>query len=71
MTVPSNCTLGYIKSYWEKAELPKEGTICEGDVKPLVDPPTDDLVEVEVEEEDVEVPTRAKRGLERGNEIVY
>ena len=33
----SACTRGYFTKYFEDASLPSAGTVCEVDVKPLVD----------------------------------
>ncbi|KAF2832392.1 alpha/beta-hydrolase [Ophiobolus disseminans] len=35
--IPSKCTRGHIGEYLASAKLPKEGTVCETDKKPLVD----------------------------------
>lgn len=38
MGTPSVCASKYFDAYWAKAELPKDGTVCESETKPLVDP---------------------------------
>jgi hypothetical protein len=53
-SVPSNCTLEHYQKYWESAELPEEGTTCEGNMVPLVDPLTTPGAPIEEEEEEVE-----------------
>jgi hypothetical protein len=39
-TVPSSCTLKAVASYLETGKVPKNGTVCEPDKKPLVDQKT-------------------------------
>jgi hypothetical protein len=34
--IPSKCTFGHVKAYLDSGILPKDGTVCETDVKPLV-----------------------------------
>lgn len=38
--VPSSCTNGHVQAYLADLTLPPVNTICEGDVKPLVDAPS-------------------------------
>ncbi|KAH7082644.1 TAP-like protein-domain-containing protein [Paraphoma chrysanthemicola] len=35
--IPSKCTIGHVRSYLETGKVPKDGTVCETDGKPLVD----------------------------------
>jgi len=35
--VSSKCTMGHMLEYLNTAKLPKDGTVCETDKKPLVD----------------------------------
>lgn len=73
LSVPSNCTLGYVKNYWEKAELPEAGTTCDGNIVPLVDLPAAPVEEFEQEdEEDVEAKLKLKkRSIEWDYNVVY
>ncbi|CAO2650028.1 Nn.00g013200.m01.CDS01 [Neocucurbitaria sp. VM-36] len=38
-SVHSSCTYGHVVDYLNDATLPQEGTVCETDIKPLVDSP--------------------------------
>ncbi|KAH8712115.1 TAP-like protein-domain-containing protein [Phaeosphaeriaceae sp. PMI808] len=39
-SVPSSCTTGHVKAYFDSGKLPKEGTVCETDIKPFADSKT-------------------------------
>lgn len=59
LSTPSMCTARIVRRYFETAELPENGTICEGDVKPF------GRVQQEEEVGDEEDVAAALRGLGR------